>query len=151
MTLTDERLTADFHLSEFLHSEKAVRLGLDNTPDAAVMGSLRNFLAPGMQEVRDLINAPIHISSGYRSPMVNAAVGGARNSQHTLGQAADFTAPFFGTPLQIARAIAASKLEFDQLICEGTWVHISFAPKPRRSVLTAVFSKGSVSYKAGLL
>jgi hypothetical protein len=124
---------------------------LDNTPDAAVLGAIRNFLAPGMQEVRDLIGAPIHISSGYRSPMVNAAVGGSRSSQHTQGLACDFTAPFFGTPLQICRAIVASKLTFDQLIQEGGWVHISFSAKPRRSVLTAVFKGGAVSYKPGLL
>ena len=149
--MNDERLTVDFHLSEFLHSEKAVRLGIDNTPDANVLGAIRNFLAPGMQEVRDLIGAPINISSGYRSPQVNAAVGGARNSQHIQGLAADFTAPFFGTPIQIARAIAASSIQFDQLIQEGTWVHISFSAKPRRSVLTAKFTNGVASYLPGLV
>lgn len=149
--MKDERLTADFHLSEFLHSEKAVRLGLDNTPDAVTVGAIRNFLAPGMQEVRDLINAPIHVSSGYRSPMVNAAVGGSRTSQHTQGLACDFTAPFFGSPLEICRAIVASRIVFDQLIFEGRWVHISFSAKPRRSVLTAIFKGSGVTYKPGLL
>lgn len=149
--MNDERLTADFHLSEFLHSDKAVRLGLDNTPDAAVLGAIRNFLAPGMQQVRDLIGAPINISSGYRAPQVNAAVGGSRSSQHMQGLAADFTSPFFGTPLQIARAIVASRITFDQLIQEGTWVHISFSAKPRRSVLTAKFTNGVASYSHGLV
>lgn len=149
--MSDERLSPDFHLSEFLRSQTALRKGLNNAPDAAVLGAIRNFLAPGMQQVRDLINAPIHVSSGYRSPMVNAAVGGSRSSQHTQGLACDFTAPFFGTPLQICRAIVASKITFDQLIYEGDWVHISFSAKPRRSVLTAVFAHGSVSYKPGLV
>jgi hypothetical protein len=149
--MNDERLTPDFHLSEFLHSDTAIRKGLDNTPTAEVLGAIRNFLAPGMQQVRDLIGAPINISSGYRSPMVNAAVGGARNSQHTQGLAADFTAPFFGTPLQIARALVASKIEFDQIIQEGTWVHISFSANPRRSVLTAVFRNGAATYREGLV
>lgn len=149
--MNDERLTADFHLSEFLHSEKAVRLGLDNTPDAAVLGAIRNFLAPGMQQVRDLIGAPITISSGYRAPQVNAAVGGSRSSQHMQGLAADFTAPFFGTPLQIARAIVASHIKFDQLIQEGSWVHISFSANPRRDVLTAKFTNGVASYSHGLV
>jgi len=149
--MNDERLTADFHLSEFLHSEKAVRLGLGNTPDALAIASIRNFLAPGMQQVRDLIGAPINISSGYRAPQVNAAVGGSRSSQHMQGLAADFTAPFFGTPIQIARAIAASNINFDQLIQEGSWVHISFSAKPRRSVMTAKFTNGVASYLPGLV
>ena len=149
--MNDERLTADFHLSEFLRSDKAVRLGLDNIPDALAMASIRNFLAPGMQQVRDLIGAPINISSGYRAPQVNAAVGGSRSSQHMHGLAADFTAPFFGTPLQIARAIVASHIKFDQIIQEGSWVHISFSAKPRRSVLTAKFTNGVASYLHGLV
>ena len=148
--MNDERLTADFHLSEFIRSQTALRKGIDNTPDATVLGAIRNFLAPGMQHVRDLINAPIHISSGYRSPMVNAAVGGSRTSQHTQGLACDFTAPFFGTPLQICRSIVASKIIFDQHIYEGEWVHISFSASPRRSVLTASFKGGSASYSQGL-
>lgn len=149
--MNDERLTADFHLSEFLRSDKAVRLGLDNIPDALAMASIRNFLAPGMQQVRDLIGAPINISSGYRAPQVNAAVGGSRSSQHMQGLAADFTSPFFGTPLQIARAIVASHIKFDQIIQEGSWVHISFSAKPRRSVLTAKFTNGVASYLHGLV
>ena len=149
--MSDESLTADFHLSEFLHSDKAVRLGLDNTPDANVLGAIRNFLAPGMQEVRNLLGVPINVSSGYRSPQVNAAVGGARNSQHLQGLAADFTAPSFGSPIQIARAIAASNIQFDQLIQEGTWVHVSFSANPRRSVLTAKFTNGVASYLPGLV
>ena len=149
--MNDERLTADFHLSEFLHSEKAVRLGLDNTPDALAMASIRNFLAPGMQQVRELIGAPINISSGYRAPQVNAAVGGSRSSQHMQGLAADFAAPFFGTPIQIARAIVASHIKFDQLIQEGSWVHISFSANPRRDVLTAQFPNGVASYPHGLV
>lgn len=148
--MTDEKLTADFRLSEFLRSQTAQRKGLENTPNADALGAIRNFLAPGMQEVRDLLDAPIHISSGYRSPMVNAAVGGSRSSQHTSGLACDFTAPAFGSPLEICRAIVKSPIKFDQVIYEGTWVHISFSAKPRRSVLTASFKGGSVSYSQGL-
>lgn len=148
--MTDERLTADFHLSEFIRSQTADRRGLDNTPTASAMGNIRNFLAPGMQEVRDLINAPIHISSGYRSPIVNAAIGGSSKSQHMDGMACDFTAPFFGTPKDIARVIAASRIKFDQLIMEGTWVHISFAATPRLQILTAHFTNGVARYTPGL-
>ena len=126
--MNDERLTADFHLSEFLHSDKAVRLGLDNIPDALAMASIRNFLAPGMQQVRDLIGAPINISSGYRAPQVNAAVGGSRSSQHMQGLAADFTSPFFGTPIQIARAIVASHLSLIHISEPTRRHHVSRMP-----------------------
>lgn len=148
--MNDERLTADFHLSEFIRSQTAARRGLDNTPTASAMGNIRNFLAPGMQEVRDLINAPIHISSGYRSPIVNAAIGGSAKSQHMDGMACDFTAPFFGTPKDIARVISESRIKFDQLIMEGGWVHISFAATPRLQIMTARFTNGVARYTPGL-
>lgn len=56
----------------------------------------------------------------------------------------------FGTPKDIARVIAASKIKFDQLIMEGGWVHISFAPTPRLQVLTARFTNGVARYTPGL-
>jgi len=104
----------------------------------------------GMEGVRTLLGAPIIISSGYRSPEVNKAVGGAKNSQHTKGEAVDFICPGYGSPLKICKAIAASGIKFDQLIQEGTWVHISFSDANRREVLTADFSKGKATYTKGL-
>lgn len=148
--MNDERLTKNFNLSEFVVSQTAARKGLKNEPGAADLANIRNFLAPGLQKVRDLLGSPIVITSAYRSPIVNAAIGGSRTSQHMVGLAADFTAPQFGTPLDICRAIVKSGIDFDQLIFEGSWVHVSFNAKPRRSVLTAHFSHGSVSYTPGL-
>jgi putative chitinase len=104
-----------------------------------------------MQQVRDLLGHPIFISSGYRSPILNRRVGGAKLSDHMFGKAADFTCRGLGTPLEVCRAIAASNIIFDQLIYEGTWVHISFSPTPRCQVLTAVFTRGyPATYFAGL-
>jgi zinc D-Ala-D-Ala carboxypeptidase len=93
---TTEKLSPSFVLSEFLDSQQGARLGIDNTPDAACLAGIRNFLAPGMQKVRDLLGHPVVISSGYRCPELNRAVGGARNSDHIRGLAADFTCPGFG-------------------------------------------------------
>ena len=149
--MIDEQLTRNFHLSEFLSSDMAVRAGIDNTPPAVELGNIRGFLAPGMQRVRDLLGSPVLVSSGYRSPALNAAVRGSKTSQHMHGLAADFTCPGFGSPLQVARALLASAVEFDQLIQEGQWVHISFTARPRRVVLTAVFSAAGVSYRTGLV
>lgn len=152
--MVDERLGTFFWLSEFLRSDTATRRGIANVPDQAALLNLRTVLAPGMERVRNLLAVPVQITSGYRSPAVNAAVGGAKSSQHVQGLAADFIAPDFGTPRSIARYLMthAPDLRFDQLIFEGTWVHISFsADKPRGEVLTAHFAPGGgVSYARGV-
>jgi zinc D-Ala-D-Ala carboxypeptidase len=148
----DERITPNFWLSEFLQSATAVRKGIDNTPKATELANVRNMLIPGMQSVRDCLGQPVFITSGYRSPEVNRAIGGSTNSQHSQGLAADFKAPAFGMPRQIVKHLMqhCTQVRYDQLICEGEWVHISFAPKPRGQVLTAHFSSAGVRYTPGL-
>jgi hypothetical protein len=134
------RLSRHFTLEELTASRIAAREGIDNTPAPAVRRNLRR-LARVLEQVRSLLGgAPILVSSGYRSPALNAAVGGSRASAHTAGLAADFTAPAYGPPLEVARRIAASNLRYDQLIYEyGVWVHLGLAPgrrKPRRQNLS---------------
>ena len=150
--MTDTRVTQDFHLSEFIHSDTAVRLGIDNTPSASILATLVNVLIPAMQEVRDLLGAPIIIKSGYRCPALNAAVRGSQSSQHMDGHACDFVAPKFGQPSQVAAFLVdkMDRIKFDQLIMEGAWCHISFSPRPRNEVLTAHFTPQGVSYTRGL-
>jgi hypothetical protein len=150
--MLDDRVTRDFALSEFVVSDTAVRLGIDNMPPALVEAQLRNVTIPAMQRVRDLLGAPVSIKSGYRSPALNTAVRGAAQSQHLTGQAADFVCPRFGHPRKVAELLLGylPALGVDQLICEGGWVHISFADKPRRQVLTAHFTAAGVSYTPGL-
>jgi zinc D-Ala-D-Ala carboxypeptidase len=143
------RLTEHFMLEELTRSEIAVRKGLDNTPTEDVIQNL-NILAGALERVRDLLGGPIHISSAYRSPKVNSAVGGSKTSAHLEGLAADFTCPAFGTPKEICIEIAASGLAFDQLIYEGSWVHLSVDPRYRQQTLTATFSSGRATYSPGL-
>lgn len=150
--MTEDRVTPNFHLSEFLVSDTAVRLGIDNTPSASILATLTNVLIPGMQAVRDMVGAPIIVKSGYRCPALNAAVRGAQSSQHMDGHACDFVAPQYGPPSRVAALLVAhmDRIKFDQLIHEGGWVHISFSPRPRNEVLTAHFTPQGVSYTRGL-
>jgi hypothetical protein len=54
-------------------------------------GGMNPRLIEGLQRIRDHYGVPVTINSGYRCPVHNTNVGGARNSQHLLGTAADFT------------------------------------------------------------
>lgn len=150
--MSETLVTRHFHLSEFIVSDTAVRLGIDNTPSASIMATLVNVLIPGMQDVRELLGFPIIIKSGYRCPALNAAVRGSQTSQHMDGHACDFVCPGFGTPSQVAAFIVdrIEDIRPDQLISEGGWVHISFSPRPRFEVLTAHFTPQGVSYTRGL-
>jgi hypothetical protein len=152
--MADIRLSEHFKLSELLRSDIALRRGLDNAPPGAVLQTMAAVLVPGLERVRAALGAPMHITSGYRGPAVNAAVGGGPRSQHLLGEAADFVAPTFGSQRDVARFLAgrAAELGIDQLIYEGTWCHVSFrAARPRHEALTAHFDgAGGVSYSRGV-
>lgn len=140
----DHKLSLHFRLSEFVLSGVAERRGIANFPDDLQLQNLQR-LALALERVRhELDNQPLLISSAFRAPEVNAAVGGSRYSAHLDGRAADFIAPSFGTPAQICARLAASSVEFDQLIFEGSWVHFAIPierEEPRRQVLTAVFQR----------
>lgn len=135
------RLTEHFDLSEFTISQIAARYGISNVPDDAVIQNLHS-LAEVLEDVRKVLGKPIIISSGYRSVTVNKLVGGASNSFHIRGLAADFTCPGFGNIDSICRAIAPKMQEFgiDQLIKEfNAWVHLGIAEQDmdaRHMVLT---------------
>lgn len=142
------KLTAHFSLEELVKSFVGERLGIDNTPSEVAVGHLM-ALAEGLEKIRTLPtihNNPLQINSGYRCPALNKAVKGSKTSAHMEGWAADFTC-VIATPKEIVRAIAESDLEYDQVIEEGTWVHISFDPRMRKQVLTALFGPNGVTYK----
>ena len=142
------QLTPNFSLDQLIHSETAERERIDNSPAPEIVNNLLR-LAQGLEQVQALTGFPLDISSGYRCPELNARVGGARTSQHTRGQAADFTCDEFGPPLDIIRAIRDSDIDFDQCILEyARWVHISFSAAPRGKVLTIYDAK--VGYLDGL-
>ena len=100
----------------------------------------------GMEEVRELLQVPIQVTSGYRSPVLNRTIGGSPSSAHVQGFACDFIAPKFGTSLAIVTTIKESGILVDQCIMEGSWTHISFDPKMRQKFLTATFMNGKAMY-----
>lgn len=149
------RFTQHFTFDEFTRSDYAIRHGIDNTPPGFVLTNLR-MLAARLERVRAVIGAPLLITSGYRCPVLNRAIGGSATSAHVAGLAADFIAPEFGSPFAVARAIEANadEIDFDQLIFEGgSWVHLAFTQlaQPRGEVLTATFKDGRPHYSEGLL
>lgn len=173
------QLTPHFSLAELTQSATATRLGIDNEPDAATIHRLR-VLAEGMEQVRAMTGHPIHVNSGYRCEALERVLcaldfkgWAARHEKpmgteeereaswqeyfdrkaHPKGMAADFTCHAYGTPKEIVRAIRAAGIQFDQLILEGSWVHISFyrdaEGKMRGEVLTATFNANGVDYQEG--
>lgn len=137
------KLSPHFTLAELSASRRAAQLGIDNTPAPELMPRLM-MLAEMLERIRATLGVPVLITSGYRSPPVNRAVGGVTSSDHTQGHAADFVAPGFGTPSEVARLLAplVDVLGIGQIILEGVkgkqWVHVStHAPeKPINRVLT---------------
>lgn len=121
-------LTPNFSLKELTQSEYAERHGLNNEPDAKVIENLKR-LAALLEQVRTVCGVPIVVTSGYRSPVVNAGIGGSKTSQHIQGCAADIK----GVRLSIddmMKKIVASDIKYDQLIKEfNSWVHISVPNK----------------------
>jgi hypothetical protein len=136
------KLSNSFNLIEFTSSETASRRGIDNTPSIAVIENLRLLCENVLQPLRDKYGKSINITSGYRSPKLNKAIGGSSTSQHCFGQAAD---------IQVDRKDylkvweILKTLPFDQIIFEfGTesapdWIHVSFVQgKNRGQKLKAV-------------
>ncbi len=126
-------LSEHFTFAELTASTTAKRLGLNNVPDGAALYQLTK-LAEMLERVRAKLGVPVTVTSAYRSPAVNKAVGGRTSSDHCKGMAADIVAPRFGTAHAVAAAIAphVSELGIGQIILEGIkgkqWVHLSIDP-----------------------
>jgi peptidase M15-like protein len=131
-------VSENFTLEELTQSQTAARLGLDNTPNQDVILRLENLCEIILEPARAQFG-PLLISSGYRSPDVNAAVGGSRGSAHMLGNAADVI-PLHATKLDLARWVK-NTVPFDQVIlefgslAEPAWTHVSADPRQRKMVL----------------
>ena len=83
------KLTKHFSLEEFSHSSTAKARGIDNTVPEKLIPALRNLCERVLEPLREQVREPVIISSGYRCPALNKAVGGSDTSQHMKGEACD--------------------------------------------------------------
>lgn len=139
-------LSKHFTLEEFTHSQTAARLGIDNLPNDVQTSHIIDLCERVLEPVREHFSVPVRIDSGFRSEALNNAVpNSSKTSQHSLGEAADIVVP--GVELLDVFKFIKDNLEFDQVIFELTWVHVSFrAGKNRKQALRAKFENGKVSY-----
>jgi len=146
------RLSKNFTMSEVTRSNTAKRLGIDNTPKNAHLKNMQHLITNLVQPMRDALG-PIRITSGYRSPDLNRAIGGSKKSQHCKAQAVDVQFWKDGEMCnqEIYRWVLNSDIEFDQMINEFdfAWIHISLKDKgSRRQVLEAYKDdEGDTSYR----
>ena len=119
-------MNLNFKISELTYSETANIYKINNMPDIKSLDNMLELICYCLQPIRDKLQKPMTITSGYRCSKVNNLVGGANNSQHAKGQAVDFIVKDM-TPTQVVDFIKKSGIEFDQLINEyNKWTHISF-------------------------
>ena len=123
-------------MNELIHSDIAIKNNINNMPDINSLDNLLNLIVYCLQPIREKINKPMIILSGFRNLQVNKLAGGKPNSQHLKGEAADFKITGM-TPKQIIDKVKSYNIEYDQLINEyDRWVHISFKKdKNRKQVL----------------
>lgn len=150
------KLSHHFTLEELTRSAKALQLGIDNTAPPEILPRLVRT-AEMLERIRSTLQCPVIVTSGYRCPELNAAVGSRSTGDHPQGHAADIVAPGFGSPAEVARILAplVSVLGIGQIILEGVggkqWVHVSThePEKPINRILT-ITDAGTVPGIVGL-
>lgn len=118
----------NFTMSELLHSDIAQKYNICNIPDAKSLDNMLLLIVNCLQPLRNYINKPMVITSGYRSLRLNShpLINGVSNSEHLTGCAADFTIKGV-PPKQVIELVKASGIPFRQCINEyNLWTHISY-------------------------
>ena len=151
------QLTKNFSLAELVKSDTATRKGLDNTPTPEVVTNLQILADNILQPIREHYGKSVTVNSGYRSPEVNASVGGSKTSDHCKGQAADIE--IVGVANGDLAQYIADNYKFTQVILEfytqgipdSGWVHVSYDKDNLKcQTLTAVKQDGKTVYLQGL-
>jgi hypothetical protein len=129
------KLTENLSLNEATKSNTATRLGIDNTPPPAIVERMIETAEKIFQPLRDALG-PIRVSSFYRSPDLNRAIGGSKTSQHCKGEAIDMQGILASNKILFNSACDLE--DYDQIIWEfGTleepdWVHVSYSKTHNR-------------------
>ena len=152
---TKGRITPNFTLQEMTKSQTATRLGLDNTPTEEHISSLRALCEAVIEPTRSQFNAPVIVSSGYRSEFLCEEIGSKPTSQHCKGEAVDFE--IIGVDNHKVASWIQSNLEYDQLILEhyesgkpnSGWVHVSYKKDGQNRKQALTFN--GRSYQQGLV
>lgn len=115
-----------FTIEELCRSATAQELGIKNEPTTEIKNNLENLVVNVLDPAREAMNVPIIVNSGYRCHELNKAVGGASNSQHLKGEAADITVGSKEGNKRLFEYIR-DNLPYDQLIDEYnySWIHVS--------------------------
>jgi zinc D-Ala-D-Ala carboxypeptidase len=148
------KLTEHFALDELLRSQAAARSGVDLDPPPVIIDQLTRLCTDVLEPLRVLLGKPIVITSGWRPRWLNNLIGGAPNSAHLTGRAADIHVA--GMPaIELAKYIRNRDLPADKVINEfGQWVHVQVSQSPdvapRRQYLTARHFNGATQYLEGL-
>jgi zinc D-Ala-D-Ala carboxypeptidase len=144
MTNTDVQLSPHFTFGELTFSELALRRGLDNTPSDVVTGNLVRVARLLLEPARQILGAALHINSGYRSSVVNTAIGGDPKSAHMEGRAVDFV-PINRPILEAFHDLRIARdLPYDRIIFEcAAWIHIAIAPEGQEPRLLAELASGT--------
>ncbi len=131
-------LSPHFSLAEFEFSDYAARRGIDNRMPEELYPNAIALCANVLEPARAALG-PLAVRSGYRCKKLNSAIGGATKSQHLLGQAADIVPVAFDVKVFQLFHWMIECSPFDQIIWDfnGAWVHVSYAPTLRKSILAA--------------
>lgn len=152
MPVPNQQFTPHFTLHEMLLSQTAVRFRYDEQfePSDVIIENLRSLCQNILEPIRQSLNQPVKVTSGYRCLRVNTKIGGSKTSQHVEGEAADINVLSM-TIEGLFQFIKQSGLPFDQLIQEfDAWVHVSFNANPRGQALRAIKSgNGRTKYLPG--
>lgn len=117
-----------FTVNELCKSDTARIKGIDNTPNAIQISNMEELIKNVLDPLREAYRKPINVNSGFRCEALNKAVGGAKNSEHMTGCAADIDVHSRQGNKELFELIQKLNLPFRQLIDESnlSWVHVSY-------------------------